>query len=87
MAALRLTCIGDHELDAAKTAPRQLAQELGPEREEPVTINGDVRELVVTPDKQVFYCFGCKGGGKLVAYCGYSPAQIRSLNSQRSFHL
>jgi DNA primase len=28
---------------------------------------GDDRELVVTPDKQVFYCFGCKEGGYLIA--------------------
>lgn len=50
---------------------------------------GEKRELVITPSKGLFYCFGCKEGGdliKLVSHVNQIPQKHAALAIQKQFH-
>lgn len=50
---------------------------------------GDVRELVISPDKAMFYCFGCKVGGDLIglaAHVNQTDQKAAAVAIQQHFH-
>ena len=50
---------------------------------------GDKRELVLTPEKELFYCFGCKRGGdsiELTAHVMGVSQKDAALHIQSRFH-
>lgn len=50
---------------------------------------GDKRELVITPEKNLFYCFGCKQGGdmiQLAAHVMQKSQKDAALDLQEKFH-
>lgn len=63
--------------DAAKWLGLKMVQHGEALRSQCPQSKGDPRELVISPRKQVFNCFGCKGGSgdviALVAHCKFLP--------------